>query len=177
MDADGPLSSIPSDRPARFRTNALRWLSLVALALLGFTSSAARSIGHADDTEDMLVVVHPRSRINVLSAQQLEAIYTRSTTRWDDGALIIPFNLADTSPLRHRFDRTVLRLDPQQVGRFWLDQRIRGLGAPPKQVPDVALLVKVIERLPGSIGYAPMSRVRPGVKIVARIRNGGVVAP
>lgn len=171
------MSSTLSARPKSTRTNTLRLFSLVALALAALAGSATRSIGHADDTEDMLVVVHPRSRISVLSAQQLEAIYTRSTTRWDDGALIIPFNLADTSPLRHRFDRTVLRLDPQQVGRFWLDQRIRGLGAPPKQVPDIALLVKVIERLPGSIGYAPASRIRPGVKVVARIHNGSVVAP
>lgn len=152
-------------------------MCVAALTLLVLTTSLARSIGHANDAEDILVVVHARSRIDQLSAHQLEAIYTRSTTRWDDGSLIIPFNLADSSPTRHRFDQVVLRLTPQQIGRFWLDQRIRGLGAPPKQVPDAALLVKVIERLPGSIGYAPSSRRTPGVKVVARVRAGAVVAP
>ncbi len=172
------VPSLPSDRVPRTRVHyATRASWLFIWLLLAFAAIGAGSIGHADDAEDILVVVHPRARISALSAQQLEAIYTRSTTRWDDGDLIIPFNLADSSPIRHRFDRTVLRLDPQQVGRFWLDQRIRGLGAPPKQVPDMALLVKVVERLPGSIGYAPKSRIRPGVKVVARIRNGTVVAP
>lgn len=128
-------------------------------------------------TEEIHVLVHPSSRVASLSGLMLEAIYTRSTTRWDDGSTIVPFNLGSTDPVRHSFDRAVLQLSPQLVGRFWLDQRIRGLGAPPKQVPDIALMVRVIERLPGSIGYAPASRAGTTAKVVARIVNGKAVSP
>lgn len=144
----------------------------MALATLSPSTPA-----QADHGEDIHVIVHPRSNITRLSGNELEAIYTRSTTRWDDGSSIIPLNLADTSPVRRQFDHAVLRLSPEMVGRFWLDQRIRGLGAPPRQVPDIALLVKVVERLPGSIGYVPASRVTPGTKVVARIVHGTTVAP
>jgi len=131
----------------------------------------------ADTREDVVVLVHPSSRVSSLSGLMLEAIYTRSTTRWDNGSTIVPFNLGSSDPVRHTFDRAILQLSPELVGRFWLDQRIRGLGAPPKQVPDIALMVRVIERLPGSIGYAPASRAGNTAKVVARIVNGKVVSP
>lgn len=157
---------------------ALRWgLLLASFALWAFALLTPKSVARADNPEEIHVIVHPALRVAKLSDQELEAIYTRSTTRWEDGTSIIPFNLADNNPVRHRFDRAVLRLSSQQVGRFWLDQRIRGLGAPPRQVPDATLLVKVIERLPGSIGYVPASRGGTTAKVIARIVNGTVVAP
>jgi hypothetical protein len=46
-------------------------MCVAALTLLVLTTSLARSIGHANDAEDILVVVHARSRIDQLSAHQL----------------------------------------------------------------------------------------------------------
>lgn len=151
------------------------WLLGLGLLLRALVSPAA--VSHASEPDEIDVIVNARSQVVALSGNQLEAIYTRSMTRWDDGTTIVPFNLADDHSARHRFDRAVLRLSPQQVGRFWLDHRIRGLGAPPRQAPDAALLVKVIERLAGGVGYVPLSQVRPTVRVVARVINGAVVAP
>lgn len=156
-------------------------LQRVALLLASVLAIGAvalpRARVHAAPPETIDVITHPRSVATSLSASELEAMFTRSLTRWSDGRPIIPFNLADTDATRRRFDHAVLRLNPDQVGRFWLDQRIRGLGAPPKQVPDVSLLVKVIERLPGSIGYVPTTQRGTIVKVVARIVDGRVVSP
>lgn len=150
---------------------------LLATVLVPAALLIPRGHVRAGSEEAIDIVVHPRSRTTRLSANEVEAIFTRSLARWSDGSAIIPFNLSDTHPTRRQFDRVVLRLNPEQVGRFWLDQRIRGLGAPPKQVPDPGLLVKVIERLPGSIGYVPTSRRGTVVKVVARIVDGRVTAP
>jgi hypothetical protein len=160
----------------------LRWGCVIASgamllwAVFGFLPGA-HPYAHANGRDEIHVLVHPSSRVVSLSGLMLEAIYTRSTTRWDDGSTIVPFNLGSTDPVRHSFDRAVLQLSPELVGRFWLDQRIRGLGAPPKQVPDIALMVRVIERLAGSIGYAPASRTGSTAKVVARLVNGKVVSP
>ena len=123
------------------------------------------------------VIVHGSSKLERLSAYELEALFTRTQTRWSDGATVIPFSFPAGSEPRVLFDRVALRLRPEQVGRFWLDHRIRGLGLPPKQVPSASLMLQVVANLPGAIGYLPTTRNHPGVKVVARIQQGKVVAP
>jgi ABC-type phosphate transport system substrate-binding protein len=146
---------------------------LIELAIFAELSATSR----AAVEEPLLVIVHPSVPVTTLSAYQLEAIFTREQTHWSNGSTIIPFSFPANGEVRELFDRTVLRLDPEEVGRFWLDHRIRGLGLPPKQVPSAALMLKVVANLPGSIGYIPILRARPGVKVVARIAQGKVLSP
>jgi hypothetical protein len=123
------------------------------------------------------VFVHRSSTVTQLSAHELEALFTRTQTRWDDGSPVIPLSFAAGADARVLFDRVVLRLGPDEVGRFWLDRRIRGLGLPPRQVPSATLMQQVVANLPGAIGYAPSLPSRTGVKVVARIQQGKVVPP
>jgi len=140
------------------------------LSMLGTAS-------YAVDDEPLDVIVHESTSIERLSSYEIEAVFTRTQTRWSDGSVIYPFGLPAGSVAREYFDRAALRLDPDQVGRFWLDRRIRGLGAPPRQVPNANLMVQVIASLPGSIGYVPSDRRGPGVRVVARVVRGTVVSP
>lgn len=153
----------------------MRVLLAVLMELLLFADLS--DVSRAAVEEPLLVIVHPGVPANALSVYELEAIFTRDQTRWSNGSAIIPFSFPAGGDVRDAFDRTILRLDPEEVGRFWLDHRIRGLGMPPKQVPSTALMIKVVANLPGSIGYIPMTRVRPGVKVVARIAQGKVLSP
>jgi ABC-type phosphate transport system substrate-binding protein len=123
------------------------------------------------------VFVHPACAVTKLTDHELEALFTRAQTRWDDGTPVIPLSFTAGSEARVLFDRAVLRLEPDAVGRFWLDRRIRGLGLPPKQVPSAALMQQVVSNLPGAIGYGPSQPGRTGVKVVARIQQGKVVQP
>jgi ABC-type phosphate transport system substrate-binding protein len=148
--------------------------SLVVCAALMVAPHAAFS---AAPDEPLDIIVNVSSPIARLSSAEVEAIFTRSLTRWNDGTALIPLNLPPGSPERDRFDRTVLRLGPDEVSRFWFDRRVRGLGLPPKQVPDSALMLGVVSNLRGSIGYLPSSRARSGVKVVARIADGRVSPP
>jgi hypothetical protein len=123
------------------------------------------------------VFVHRSSPVTQLSIHELEALFTRTQTRWADGSPVIPLSFAAGADARVLFDRVVLRLGPDEVGRFWLDRRIRGLGLPPRQVPNAALMQQVVANLAGAIGYAPSQPVRTGVRVVARIQQGKVVPP
>jgi hypothetical protein len=42
------------------------------------------------------------------------------------------FNHAAHSTDRIGFDQTVLRMGPDEVNRFWIDRKIRGLPGPPR---------------------------------------------
>jgi ABC-type phosphate transport system substrate-binding protein len=156
----------------------MRTLFITLLSCMCLVAHVSRPIAQASEEDTILeVIVHRSSRIARLSGAEVEALFTRSQTRWSDGSPVVPLSLPTGTKTRDQFDRTVLRLDADQVGRFWLERRIRGLGAPPKQVPNAALMLKVVANLPGSIGYMPMSRIHVGVKVVARIAEGRVLSP
>jgi hypothetical protein len=59
-------------------------------------------------------------------------------------------------------------MNPDEVARYWIDRKVRGGDPPPKHVPSVAMMAKLVERLPGTIGYLPASAAR-GLRIVARV--------
>jgi hypothetical protein len=146
-------------------------------AAAGVMLALLSSRGRAAEEESIDVVVHPRVPAKSLSTSELEALFTRAQTRWSDGKPVVPLSFPTGSTLRERFDRAVLRLDPKQVARFWLDQRIRGLGQPPKQALNTAMMLKVVANLPGGIGYVPTLKSPSGVRVVARIVQGKVSSP
>lgn len=151
----------------------LSWFAIVAL-LASAVAMPARALPQVD----LAVIVHLKTRVTQMSAVEMETMFTRTQTRWDDGTPIVPINAPPGSETRIAFDRAVLRLGPDEVGRFWIDRRIRGFGLPPRQLGDPASVVRVVERLNGTISYAPEALVRGAqVKVVARIRQGKVVAP
>jgi len=149
------------------------WIALIALLAL-----AAAPVARANTGIELAVVVHAGTRVTSMSAVEMETVFTRSQTRWQDGTPIVPINTTPGSETRVLFDKAVLRLDPDEVGRFWIDRRIRGFGLPPRHVADHGTIVRVVEKLAGSIGYVPEPLARQAkLKIVARIRNGKVLPP
>jgi ABC-type phosphate transport system substrate-binding protein len=149
---------------------------VAALALLALVAAAVPV--HAGGPLDLAVIVNPQTRAGKMSAVEMETVFTRTQTRWDNGAPIVPINAPPGSDMRIAFDRAVLQLDPDAVGRFWIDRRIRGLGLPPRHVADPASVVRVVEKLVGAIGYTPEALVTGAkVNVVARIRQGKVLPP
>ncbi|HEX2677671.1 MAG TPA: hypothetical protein VHM19_13560 [Polyangiales bacterium] len=137
-----------------------------------FVPSAAVAVD-----EPLAVIVNPTSYSGPLSADRLEAVFTMSQRDWSPGKPIIPFNYSPGFTMRDTFDRAVLGMAPDEVARYWIDRRIRGLGDSPRKVPSVALMRRVVAKLPGAIGYVPVSAVLPDVRVVAWVKDGHVVSP
>jgi hypothetical protein len=149
---------------------------LLAILTFAFNPHFAGPAG-ADGTPNLAVVVNVGVPVSRLSASELEAIFTSSKRTWTDGSNIGAFSYAPDNELRREFDSVVLRMSADEVARFWIDQRVRGGAPPPRQVPDPALAVRLVAKLPGCIAYVPENLVNPTVKVVARISNGKVLAP
>jgi hypothetical protein len=141
-------------------------------ALLG----AAGPIFAQGDAGDVLyVIAHPDVELGTVDRAELTAIFTTRKQFDNRGTRLIPMNLPPEDPRRTNFDRNVLGLDSAQSARFWIDARIRGEGAPPRQIGTADLAVRVITRLPGSVAYVPSVPPGAGVRILAEVRNGRVV--
>jgi hypothetical protein len=83
------------------------------------------------------------------------------------GLKVLPFNHPPGTPDRTGFDRLVLGMGPEEVARYWIDQRVRGGDTPPRTVDSVALLLRVIATLNGSFGYVREGFMSPDLKVVS----------
>jgi len=158
-----------------FRFRFACGLTAVVLGVVGLFGGSPRA--RAGGVE-LAVVVHAGADGQPLDSAALVAIFTGAEKKWKNGTPIKVFNLAASSSERNEFDKVVLRKTPEQVAQFWVDRLVRGEGQPPTQVPKAELLAKVVGSMPGAIGYVPPEKVDvTKTKIVARIRDGKVVAP
>jgi hypothetical protein len=83
-----------------------------------------------------------------------------------EGKRIIPINHPNDTPTRSAFDRAVLGLEPQAVGQFWVDRRIRDEASPPRSVRSEELALRVVASLPGAITYLSPELLNPSVRVL-----------
>jgi ABC-type phosphate transport system substrate-binding protein len=143
----------------------------VALSLLPLPSLAG------DSRDVVAVIAHKSVGIASISRDDLRPIFQTKKDTWPDGSKVKPFNLPDNNATRQGFDAAVLGLDPDRVARYWIDRKIRGGERPPQNAPSSAVMVKVIGKTPGAVGYVEASAVDATVKVVAKVVDGQVVAP
>ncbi|MEA2696615.1 MAG: hypothetical protein QOI66_886 [Myxococcales bacterium] len=141
------------------RTFIASMAAVVGVALLVGAAPALRA---ADPP--LVVIVAATNPIQDISRAGLRRSFLGEPTSGPGGKLI-PLNQLPGTPARVQFDRIVLGLDPEDVARFWIDQRIRGLGGAPRAIPS-AMLVRVVPQLAGTIGYVRANELGPGVKII-----------
>lgn len=153
------------------RCLGLGWLLSVLLLvpLRGAAVSAPRAA--------LAVIAHKGVLASKLSRDELRPLFQTKKDTWPDGANARPFNLPDSSPQRQAFDQAVLGLDPDRVARYWIDRKIRGGERPPQTAPSTAVMVKVIGKTPGAVGYVDAALVDNSVKVLAKVIDGEVVGP
>ena len=156
------------------RTRA--WWTCAGVAAIVALATAVAVGGPDGRAPELVVIVHATNPV-ALADVSLEGVFLRRVVEWPSGDRIIPLNAATDSGPRQRFDRAVLAMSPEAAARYWLDARIRSGVAPPREVGDPALTVRLVARLPGTIGYVPADTPRDGVRVIARIRDDRVGAP
>lgn len=139
------------------------WAYVIALALLPAHASAAeRARG-----EPISVIVHPENPLSSASLSELRAILLRQKSRWPHGEPIRILNWEANSAVRVALDQDVLRMSPDRVAAYWIDQRIRGRGTPPRSISSSALIQAIVARNKDFISYVPSREVSPRVKTLA----------
>jgi ABC-type phosphate transport system substrate-binding protein len=135
-----------------------RVLTAMLLAML------LAGVSRADDDTRIAVVVHP-SRQTVLSSEILTQIYLRRRRFWDDGAPIVPLNLAAGTPLRRTFSRLVLGQGEDRLAEYWNREYFHGV-LPPATLASTRAIVRYVASDPNAIGYVPIDEVDASVRVV-----------
>jgi hypothetical protein len=142
------------------------WLAVTGgLSFAGALGLTGRS-AFADATVRLQIVTAKANSIRDISFPDLRQLY-RGKRISVAGVKVIPFNHPAGTPDRVGFDRVVLGMSPDEVGRYWVDQKIRGGEPPPRTIDSAALLLRVVAALPGSLGYVREGFSSPELKIVS----------
>lgn len=150
------------------RAHARRFGALVGFVLLALSvllPSAQRS-ARASDRVVLAVVVARGSSVQDVSLAELRRIFTNEGDSDPSGQRYVPFNHPPHTTDRAGFDKVVLGMSPDEVSQFWIDRKIRGLSGPPRSVDSLSLLLRLIARLPGGIGYARPAQLTSDVRAI-----------
>jgi ABC-type phosphate transport system substrate-binding protein len=148
------------------------FLGMAALATL----VCSRDIAHAD-TDEIVVVVNKANTTRSINRSQLGSIFKVKSTEFPEGGRASPVNLPGDNAQRREFDQVVLGMSPDEVERYWLDSKIRsGVGCP-RRLPGPDAVMTFVSGDVRGIGYVARSDVNDSVRVVARVRDGKVVAP
>ena len=143
----------------------LRFVSVLVLALLLLVQTKQRT-AHASAHVLLAVVVDRNSPVLRLTLPELRRIFTNGGANDPAGQRFLPFNQSARATDRVGFDQVVLGLSPEDVSQFWIDRKIRGLSGSPRSVESVALLLRLVTRLPGAITYARTYQLTKDVRAV-----------
>jgi hypothetical protein len=118
---------------------------------------AATQTASADKRKLVVVVVKGSSLTNISKGDLKHCFLGDSVS--GGGKTLVPFNADAKTPERSGFDRTVLGMSPDEVGRYWVDRKVRAQSGAPRSLPSMAHVVKVVAKFPGAIGYVPVDQL------------------
>src|SRR5262245_30343604 len=101
---------------------------------------APSSLQAAPEKSTLVIVTKRDSALSQVSLRDLKWMYTGEQVSAPSGGALVPFNHVAGSAARVAFDQLVLQMTPDEVGRYWVDRKIRGQTGAPRSVPSVDLL-------------------------------------
>lgn len=143
----------------RFRLFAMTAIALLLAAALPISASRVAAAG-----KPLVVVVAASAAMKDISTATLRRAFQGMPTDFEGGKRFVPLNHPTGTPGRVQFDRAVLGLEPDAVGAFWIDRRIRDESPPPRTVPSADLALRIVASLPGAITYVYPEAVTPTVR-------------
>jgi hypothetical protein len=135
---------------------------LPCLCALPSTERTAR----AAERVTLAVFVAKDSGLQNLKMTELRRIFTNADDSGFSGRRSVPFNHTARSSDRIGFDMTVLHMSPEEVSRFWIDRKIRGLPGPPRAVDSLSQLLRLVSRTSAGVGYARPSQLTNEVRVI-----------
>lgn len=116
----------------------------------------------------LLVIGH--AGVPRVDAATVARLYTGRAIEADNQPVTV-YNLAPGHALRNRFLSVCLQFDEERYRAYWTVRRHVGKGAPPRELASVALMLEVVTRTPGAVGYidAASAAGQSGLNVICRL--------
>jgi ABC-type phosphate transport system substrate-binding protein len=141
----------------------MRTRTVLLLAVLA--ASAAASRASAEETS-IRVIVHPSNGSQAFTRRELSDLFLKKTTRWPDGAAVVPVEPPERSITRLHFLSGVMGRTAFALKVFWKRRVADGRDVPPVERPSDVDVVAFVRETPGAIGYVSPETDVTGVKVL-----------
>lgn len=121
------------------------------------------SLANADD---IVVIANPQAGFDALTLGETRQLFMGKNRTLPNAQTAIPLMHKEQSPIRIRFDRSVLGRDPKQSRAYWAQMIFTGRGTPPRQIESDTQIKKEVAANPQAIGYINRKSLDPSVKVV-----------
>ena len=116
--------------------------------------------------QNFKVIVNTDNTVKEITKKQLDKIFLKKSTKWDDDTKIKPVNLDQESDVRESFSKDVHRKNVSAIKAYWQKQIFTGKGVPPVEKSNDEEIVEFIKSNPGAIGYVSSGANTNGVNTV-----------
>lgn len=134
-----------------------------AIVLLSVSLDSPPAI--ANGTQ-LAIVVGTHSSVSGLSFHELKRLFMGTRIKSPAGRWMLPLNRRKKTAERIGFDDSVLGMSPHMMGSYWVDRKIRGQSGAPKSMKNSRLILQLVGKVPGAIGYVKASEVNARVKVI-----------
>lgn len=142
------------------------WLALCACCVLLCLLPSAERSARASNRVVLAILVARNSATQDLSMSALRRIFTNEGDTDPADQRYVPFNHPPRTTDRMAFDKLVLGMSADEVSELWIERKIRGMPGPPRTVDSLSLLLRLLARLPGAIGYARPQQIAGDVRAI-----------
>jgi ABC-type phosphate transport system substrate-binding protein len=129
--------------------------ALAALLLISFSVFA-----------EVCVVTSAKSPPITLNKNQVSDVFLGKVTSLPDGSNATPIDQPESSQLRDEFYFKVANKSVTQAKAHWEILHFTGRGMPPREGTGSAEIKKILNAIPGAIGYIERSSLDNTVKII-----------
>jgi hypothetical protein len=140
--------------------------TLIALSTQALMLGLGELAVQAAQANALVIVTQRSSALSDLTLRELKRLYQSEQVNGPDGAPLTPLNRPVGSPVRVAFDQLVLKMDPDDVGRYWVDRKIRGQTGAPKTIASLDLLRRAVASVAGTLTYLSASELTADLKVV-----------
>ena len=113
---------------------------------------------------DFAVVVSSNSPIENLNSGKLRDVFLKKRN-FDGKHKLYPVNLLGEEVVRRQFEEKVLRMNRDEINRYWISNHFQGI-SPPITQSSLVSVKRFVEKVDGAIGYLPKDMVDSELKVL-----------
>jgi ABC-type phosphate transport system substrate-binding protein len=115
------------------------------------------------------VIANKTVPVDSVSKTQLLDFYSGDIKEWNNDKPVVVFDLKPRLEIRERFYQ-YLGKSSSRMRSIWLKKVLSGEGDPPKALESEEVILKIVAKTPGAIGFIDKGKVDSSVKVIAMIK-------
>ena len=102
---------------------------------------------------DIIIIVNEKNPATVINTSELEQFFTKKIRQWPNGDTIRFFDHRDDHENRKLFLKKIMNKTSREIELYWIGEKIYTGNIAPIRVTSDSMMVSMVSRFPGGIGY------------------------